>query len=307
MKQTTAIPLTIKFRQGILLLTTLLLLNLFAKTSQAQDSAAAEKVSPTIDFVCIQKGDNSVDLKATYKAKIKGGFLKLSELKIDFFATTDSAEKKLGSSYTDHNGVALLNCKAEDVIADKEGKIHFKTSFAGDAKTEAAEEVVAATRAKLIITAVKVDSALSVQVKLVDLSTGTEKAIPETDLAVFVKRLFYPLKVGEGKTDSSGMIAVDIPNDLPGDAKGNIVLMAKLDDNETYGNLEASVTQQWGIPVSDEVKELPRALWSPHPPMWMLITFIILISVVWGHYIVIVYELFRLRKEEKQPVGTTEG
>jgi hypothetical protein len=32
--------------------------------------------------------------------------------------------------------------------------------------------------------------------------------------------------------------------------------------------------------------------------MWMLITFIILMTAVWGHYIVIVYELFRLRKEQ---------
>ena len=74
--------------------------------------------------------------------------------------------------------------------------------------------------------------------------------------------------------------------------------MAKLDENEVYGNLEAAVTQPWGTPVSDELKALPRALWGTLPPLWMPITFLILMTAVWGHYIVIIFELFRLRKEE---------
>jgi hypothetical protein len=81
--------------------------------------------------------------------------------------------------------------------------------------------------------------------------------------------------------------------------------MAKLDENEMYGNLEASVVQKWGIPVSDKIQDQPRALWSSHPPLWMLITFFILMAVVWGHYIVIVYQLIKLRKEEPHSPTTT--
>jgi len=89
-----------------------------------------------------------------------------------------------------------------------------------------------------------------------------------------------------------------VPNNLPGDAQGNLTLIGRLDENETYGNLEASVVQKWGVAVSNKSQELPRALWSSHPPLWMLITFIILMTAVWGHYAIIIYELFRLRKEE---------
>jgi hypothetical protein len=98
-------------------------------------------------------------------------------------------------------------------------------------------------------------------------------------------------------------MTVEVPADLPGDAKGNITLLARLDENETFGNLEASVQQQWGKAVSDKSEEQPRALWSSHPPLWMLITFIVLMVAVWGHYIIIVYELIRLRKE--QPAAAT--
>ena len=106
------------------------------------------------------------------------------------------------------------------------------------------------------------------------------------------------MKLGEGKTDEAGEALIQIPNNLPGDAHGNITLLAKLDENEVYGNLEAAVTQPWGTPVSDELKALPRSLFSTLPPLWMPITFLILMTAVWGHYIVIIFELFRLRKEE---------
>jgi hypothetical protein len=266
-------------------------------STQSKDKEEAVAVSPSIDFISIQKSDNTIDLRAIFKAKIEGTLTKLPGLMIRFFSTADSVEKELGQAMTDRSGIAVFNCKADELIPDKEGKLHFKVSFAGGKSIEAAEEVVAVKRARLIITPVKGDSVLTVQLKLVDLNNGIETPIPETNLGVFVKRLFSPLKLGEGKTDENGDASVEIPNKLPGDAKGNIILLAKLEDNEQYGNLEAAITRQWGVPVSDEIKELPRALWSSHPPLWMVITFIVLMTAVWGHYIVILYELFRLRKE----------
>jgi hypothetical protein len=300
----------INYMIGIALMTAIAIPNnLSGQTDSTAAAPAAEEkttYSPLVEFLSTQKADNSVDLKASVKAKISGTLTKLSGLKIEFYLGSDSASTKLGETYTDKNGVALLNCKPDQLKADAEGKLNFKVTFAGKDSIDPAEEVLNVKRARLEITPVKEDSLLTVKMKLVDLSTGAETAVPEIDLGVFVKRLFSGLKLGEGKTDENGEVSVEIPNALPGDAKGNITLIAKLDDNEIYGNLEASVVQQWGTPVSDEIKELPRALWSPHPPMWMLITFIILMTAVWGHYIVIIFELFRLRKEEPKQLQTTK-
>jgi len=268
------------------------------------DSAAKPEVkeattyAPLIAFISVQKSDNSVDLKATVQAKISGTLSKLPGLKIEFSVGSDSTIKKLGEVITDSRGVAIFNCKPEELTTDKEGKLILKASFAGKDSIESAEEVVSVKRARLEITPVKEDSLLSVKVKLIDLSTGTETPVAETDLGVFVKRMYSALKLGEGKTDEAGEALIQIPNNLPGDAHGNITLLAKLDESEVYGNLEAAVTQPWGTPVSDELKALPRALWSTLPPLWMPITFLILMTAVWGHYIVIIFELFRLRKEE---------
>lgn len=263
-----------------------------------QDSTGkkeANTYSPIIAFVSIQKNDNSVDLKSTVTAKINGALTKLDGLKIDFSLDGD---KKLGEAITDLKGVAVFNCKPEQLTTDAEGKLNFKASFAGRDSIEAGEESLSVKRARLDITPVKEDSTLTIKVKMIDLSTGSETPVDSTMLGVFVKRTFSALKLGEAETDESGEASVEIPNNLAGDDKGNITLFARLEENETYGNLEAAVVQPWGTKVSYELKELPRALWSPHPPLWMLVTFVVLMTTVWGHYLVIIIQLIRLRKEE---------
>lgn len=273
-------------------------------STQKTETVVAEEsslISPAVDLISVQKSDESIDLKAAVKAKIKGTFYLLPLLKVTFIHVTDTAEKVLGFVITDPQGKAVFNVKAGSLLTNKEGKLHFKAVFAGNKQMDPADAEVTIKRARLEITPVKDDSLLTVKVKLIDIGTGTEMPVPEIVLGIFVKRLFNPLKVGEGTTDENGEAAVEIPNNLPGDSKGNITLMAKLDENETYGNLEASVLQKWGIPVSDKIQNHQRTLWSSDPPIWMLVTFIILMVVVWGHYIVIVFQLLRLRKEEPHP------
>jgi hypothetical protein len=280
---------------------------MYAQTDSAKTEAPAVEeessmISPSLEFFTVQKSNNTIDLKAGLKAKVKGTFYNLPLIKITFVQVTEAGDKELGFVITDRAGKAVFNVKSDSLITDKEGKLNFKAVYAGNKQMDAAEEEVIIKKARLEITPVKEDSLLSVTIKLIDVGTGTEVPVPETAIGVFIHRSFNPLKIGEGTTDEAGEASVEVPNNLPGDAKGNITLLAKLDENEIYGNLEASVEQKWGTVVSDKIEDQPRALWSSHPPIWMLVTFILLMAVVWGHYVVIVYQLLRLRKEEPHPV-----
>jgi hypothetical protein len=257
-----------------------------------------ELVSPTIDFKAIQKADNNLEFKVELRAKIKGTIYKLPKLKLNFINVNDSGNNNIGSVITDGFGKASLIIKADSFTPDAEGKLHFKVGYAGNKSLAAAEEEVSFKKAKLILTPVKEDSSLSVSVKLVDLSTGAETPVAAAELGLFVKRMINPMKVGEGTTDEAGEATIEFPLNLPGDAKGNLHIIAKVDDNEVFGNVEASFDEKWGVAVSDKKEEMPRALWSVHPPLWMLITFVVLMLAVWGHYLFIVVELFRLRKEQ---------
>ncbi len=306
MKQIIKIEKYKKHLQRLLFLGLICLLLLISGKSFAQaDSTknetpeAAEEsslISPSLEFVSVQKGDNTIDLNAGLKAKINGAFKKLPLLKITFLQIVGDEEKQLGFAITDDKGKVSINIKTDSLKADVEGKLNFKAIFAGNKQMDPAEEELTIKRALLEMIPVKEDSALSVQIKLTDIVTG--KAVPETVVGIFVNRLFFPQKLGEGTTDENGEAIIEIANNLPGDEKGNLMLMAKLDENEIYGNLETNVVQKWGVPVSATIEKQPRALWSSHPPVWMLITFFVLMAVVWGHYIVIVVQLFLLRKEE---------
>jgi len=288
----------------LLLMTLLLPVHLLAQTdsTKAIDTTAPEApslIAPSIELITVQKADNTIDLKASVKAKVKGTFIKLPMLKVSFVQVNDTVETALGFLITDRNGAAVLNVKAGGLKTDTGGKLLFKALFAGNKAMETAEGEATIKRARLEIVPVKGDSSNSVQVKLVDIGSGEEKPVSEIAVGIFVKREFNPLKIGEGTTDESGEASVEVPNNLPGDDKGNITLLAKLDENEIYGNMEAVAVQKWGVPVSNKIEQLPRALWSSHPPLWMLITFILLMSIVWGHYIVIIVQLFRLRNEDR--------
>ncbi len=279
--------------------------SLVTDTTQAEAVVAAEEsslISPTLEFATVQKADNSIDLKVSLRAKVNGSFYILPKVKLSFLQVTETGDRELGFVITDRTGKGTLNLKAGAVAAGADGKYSFKVSYAGSKQMEAAEEELTIKKARLEMVPVKEDSLLTVTVRLIDLSTGTEVPVPETAVGIFVGRMFNPLKIGEGTTDETGEAVIEVQNGLPGDSKGNLTLFAKLDESEDFGKLEASVVQPWGKAISNKIEDQPRALWSSNPPIWMLVTFIVLMSIVWGHYIVIVVQLFRLRKEEPHPV-----
>lgn len=278
-------------------------------TATATDTTAApagpELISPSLDFAVVQKADNSFDLKTRLRGKVNGQAVNFHKLKVSFYQIANGEDIPLGFLITDGRGKAVLNVKADTLKPDAEGKMHFKASFAGNKSMEAVEGLADFKRAKLEITPVKEDSVLSVQVKLTDEGSAASTPVKDATVGIYVQRSFLPLKVGEGTTDENGQATIEFPNGLPGDVNGNLTIIGRVDENETFGNLEASAVQKWGVLVSGKIELEQRALWSTHPPIWMLITFIVLMTTVWGHYIVIVYELFRLRKEEPHTSANT--
>ena len=81
---------------------------------------------------------------------------------------------------------------------------------------------------------------------------------------------------------------------LPGDADGHLTIVAKIEDNETYGNVEVSSGINWGKPLPP-MKIVKRGLGDTDAPLWMVYTLIVLLSLVWFHYMYIIFTIFRIR------------
>ncbi len=265
-------------------------------TAVADEEEVPETPVARVSLVCIQAADDSIRLEATVKAKIDGAFRTLAGINVQFYRVGADSASLLGNAVTNSRGIALMKTPSADARPGEDSTVTFSAKSEPIPSLEEGEDEISFKKASLTLTPVEGDS--SHEVTVLVLAGGKDGTpLPEMEVGLYVKRFFSDLKIGEGTTDENGEVVIAFPTDLPGDAQGNLNIVARVDEHEAYGNLSATIHQAWGKPVSDEAGKMPRALWSHNPPLWMVITFAILMTVVWGHFIVIIYELFRLKHE----------
>lgn len=144
-----------------------------------------------------------------------------------------------------------------------------------------------------------IDSIKTIIINASEISDNN-KLIPieEVDVYIYVPRLFSHLLIGEGWLEG-GTCEVEFPVDLPGnDEFGNITIIAKIEDNEIYGNVEKTASIKWAVPLPPPVIVTKRGLGDTDAPLWMVYTLITLMSIVWAHYIWVIYSILVLKKKK---------
>ncbi|HET9055344.1 MAG TPA: hypothetical protein VFN30_00720 [Chitinophagaceae bacterium] len=165
----------------------------------------------------------------------------------------------------------------ESEIEIAKAKLEFDTSTNGETKTVSA-----------IITA---------------LQNGKWVPVKEIEMKIAVKRLGGDLKIGDEDTyttDSTGTVTAEFKqNSLPGDANGNITLVAKVEENDLYGNLYIEKVVPWGVVFkSDDNFFNQRSLWSirSRTPLWLLFMAYSIVLGVWGTIIYLIYLMFKVKR-----------
>ena len=133
--------------------------------------------------------------------------------------------------------------------------------------------------------------------------TNAGTAVKGIDIHFYVKKSFglLPLTGDFITTDEKGEASVDFPTDLPGDVSGSVIVIARVEDDEKLGNVEAMKTIRWGIPVKAESGVRARSLSSSgdNAPWPLTITVTALVVVVWGIIFFILYQLVLVKKAGK--------
>ena len=130
-------------------------------------------------------------------------------------------------------------------------------------------------------------------------------AVGKIEMKLSIKRLLGNLTVGEAETftsDSTGTAsAAFIKDSMPGDAKGNIILVARVEDNDSYGNLVVEKPVPWGKVAKAETNFWHRTLWSTgnRAPVWLLVIAFAIIIGVWGTLIYLVRQVLKIKKMGK--------
>jgi hypothetical protein len=250
-------------------------------------------------FLCVSTSDDSIQLKSTISVKREEGNTKLANAPVSFYAVNKDGDMLIGTAKTNVHGDAVLKTPSRNTYSrNDEQLITFKAEYKGNDKYEASEGEFSLKPAKLKVSFYEEDSVRYVKVEGTQLNAdGTESPLNEVDVNVSVPKLFSMLKIATVSLDAEGVGTTEFPMDIIGDSLGNLNVVASIEENDIYGNVSGSSDNNWGLHKHLISPDRPsRELWTPIAPLWMIITLIIMLAGVWGHYIYAVVQLVMIKK-----------
>lgn len=267
----------------------------------AQDSVKAGPVVKLNYFV----NDNSVPyLMVQSQTKTGKKFNPLPGQAVKIFLDNNNPENLIIKTNTDKNGKAKVAMPA--TLKDKWSagpKHNFIAEMEAPSPADPLTATIEITKAKIAIDTSNTDGIRTVNVKVMFLENNDWVPAKDVEMKIGINRLGGILSAGEEETyttDSSGIASAEFKRDsLPGDEKGNIVLVAKVEDNDLFGNLLIEKTVHWGAATMPQKNFFDqRTLWSTRfkTPLWLLFMAYSIVISVWGTIIYLVWQIVRIKK-----------
>lgn len=136
-------------------------------------------------------------------------------------------------------------------------------------------------------------------------ATLLENNIPVSDVSVqfYIKRQFSLLPFGNPQTtDDNGIAIVEFPNDIPKDLDGTVTVIAKIEDDEKVGSIDAQTITNLGATRLNDIDEWSyRSLSSSREkaPLVLIIISFSIIFGIWGTIVYVVFQLVKIKKLQK--------
>lgn len=270
-----------------------LVLCIFLLAASFSESAAQDK--PVRVFLYLdyfQENDVSY-LQAEMKYREEGMFYQISGQEVAFRQITDEGRLLLGTEMTGADGIARLGLD-ESIAWDSSGIAAFESEYAGSDRFRKAKKGLDVLKTTLVMEPEVIDSAYRLTVWGYELQGDKKVAIDGEDIHVLVERLYGDLPVQEGTFDA-GAFGFEFPKHIPGDASGDLRVIARIREHDDYGNVEVNQKVRWGDSVSDIVQERPRALWG-RAPVWIMAGLWGVLIFAWFHYALAVSSLFGMKE-----------
>lgn len=269
--------------------------------SKAQQQPASKSES-AIELSYFKKADKSKTAVALVTAQNKDGkFVPAQNVKVSFYALHNKEEQLLSSAITNSKGQATVSIQKELPLDDS---LYFtiEAKIENDSICKDAHEQMHYKDISFTLNLNPKDTTRALVAKLTEMGKdGKEAPVKNTELKFYVRRLFGTMPAAEDyavTTDDNGEATFAYPKSIPGDTSGNITLVAKMEDNKQFGNVESNTPAPWGKVLVLEKDPFPRALWEPYAPLPLVITISTLFGGVWFTYFFIFYQLRKITKEK---------
>ena len=253
-------------------------------------------LDPDFSFSCSQNS-TEFTLKARLSYWMGRNEVPVEGAVVHFYNAAGTEMLLLESIPTDRNGEAVFTIEKESgLLHEEEGNFTFSSVFKGNPDFTATESMLAVRRLNMSLDFVEIDSVKTIIASAFEIGEdGNMIPLEETDVYIYVPRTFSLLPIG-AEWFEEGSAKVRFPTSLPGDSVGNLTIIARIEDNELYGNVEVSEVKDWGLPMPVKTIEKIRGLGDTDAPLWMVYTLIVLLSIVWFHYLYVFYTMVKIKK-----------
>ncbi len=278
----------------------------FSPALSAQEETEAEEVEPVDTYLSIMAtytSNDTVLLTATLYIRKGRVRIDLQNAPISFSVEGKEGPLVAGEVQTDSTGTARLRIPLTPSLpADDDGMVTYTAEFPGTDKYLASSEMFMSKPAKLEVAFYEEDSIKYIHVTGLQFSSkGEAEPIMEETVLLFVPTLFRPLPIGEVCLDEEGSGSIEFPMTIIGDSLGNITVIARIDEHDSFGYVKGEGSCGWAVPKHLLAQDKPtRELWTPVAPIWMMITLLVMLAGVWAHYIYAVIQLVKIRKSAKK-------
>ena len=254
------------------------------------------KTSPDFYFSCTQNNKEFI-LKTRMSQWTGERDLPIIGVMVVFSNPAGEESRILGVVPTDTKGEAVFHIeKRSDSLISVNDNFTFRAIFEGNQQYETSEDMVEVRSMNLHLDFIEIDSVKTIVAQAFELDQeGNPIPLEGTDVYFFVPRSFSLLQVGE-EWFEEGSVQVDFPTSLPGDSVGNLTIIAKIEDHELYGNVEEVAVKDWGLAVPRVVIKRRRGLGDTDAPLWMVYTLIVLLSIVWFHYLYVFFVMLKIKR-----------
>jgi hypothetical protein len=263
---------------------------------------SVEKNSLSLNLKYFNDNNITHHLLVQAKSKIDGKFQTIPNIPVQFYIGTDADKSNLlGKGITNDRGEAIIEIPATAKAAWlKSPNQNFVVVSTATKQFDAGQGDLAITKAKL-----KIDTAEGkiITAKIVALVDTVWEPIAAVDVIVGVKRLGGILNANETQTyptdSATGGITAEFKRDsIPGDQKGNIVIIAMVIDNDKYGNLSSEMIVPWGSKSVYMTNFDHRTLFARrgYSPIWLELLAYTIVVAVWS---IIFYLLIQIKNIKK--------
>ena len=284
----------IKKRKNENIVTNAILILLMLASGSMLKAQNDEKIQPLLklDYYHV---DSVHNLTAILRTKIEGRFQPLADMEISFISRNGESKTTIGTASTNENGKATISIP-EDIFTSggDKGNYSFEADFQGRDKYDPATASTIMKPLKMEMSFFQTEGVKMVSLKVAEPGPNNQLVpVEKLEVTFYIPRTFSLLKVGTA-TIENGAATLEFPVTVPGNRAGYLTMVAKVEEHEIYGNAEVSGVINWGKPLP-YIDTVNRGLGDTNAPLWMVYTLIVLLSVVWFHYMYVIFTVFRIR------------